>query len=497
VTELLNDLPLHGLVDARLLPDAALVDGRWIYADDDGVFDVDDPATGSVISRIPNLGVGETRRAIDAAHAAQPAWAGRTAADRARILRRWSELLLEHQDDLAQILTAEQGKPLADAAGEVRGAAAFFEWYGEEAKRVNGETIPSPDPSKRIVVLKEPIGVCAGITPWNFPAAMVARKVAPALAAGCTFVLKPAEQTPLTALAMAVLGVEAGVPAGVLNVVTVDSSSVAAVGLELTTNPLVRKLTFTGSTVIGKRLMEQCASTVKKLSLELGGNAPFIVFDDADVDAAVQGAISSKFRNAGQICVAANRFLVATEVYDEFASKLAAAAQAMVPGPGTEPDSNLGPLIDRDAVAKVREHIEDALHHGATIVTGGETTVAGERFFQPTVLRNLSPASLMSREETFGPVAGLTPFTTEADAIRMANDTQFGLAAYFYTEGLARTWRVANALEFGVVGINTGLVATEVAPFGGFKESGIGREGSHQGIEEFLEVKYLAMGGMA
>jgi succinate-semialdehyde dehydrogenase/glutarate-semialdehyde dehydrogenase len=497
VPELLDEQTLRGRVSARLLPDAALIDGRWIQADNGARFDIDDPASGSVISRIPALGVAETRRAIDAAQAAQPGWARRTAADRARVLRRWSELLLEHRDDLARILTAEQGKPLADAVGEVRGAAAFFEWYGEEAKRVNGETIQSPDPTKRIVVLKEPIGVCAGITPWNFPAAMVARKVAPALAAGCTFVLKPAEQTPLTALAMAVLGVEAGVPAGVFNVVTVDSSSVATVGLELTTNPVVRKVTFTGSTAIGKRLMEQCSSTVKKLSLELGGNAPFIVFHDADVDAAVQGAVSSKFRNAGQICVAANRFLVATEIYEEFATKLALAAQAMVPGPGSESESHLGPLIDRDAVAKVREHIEDALHQGAMIMTGGQTTAAGERFFQPTVLRDLSPESLMSHEETFGPVAGLTRFTTEADAIRMANDTQYGLAAYFYTTDLARTWRVANALEFGVVGINTGLVATEVAPFGGFKESGVGREGSHQGIEEFLEVKYLAMGGMA
>ena len=493
--ETLSDMAIRELVDVRLLPDAALLDGRWIQADNDDRFDVDNPATGSVIAHVPALGVNECRRAIDAAHAAQPAWARLTAGKRARVLRRWAELIVAHKDHLARILTYEQGKPLAEATGEVGAAAAFFEWYGEEAKRVYGETIPSPDPSKRIVVLKEPIGVCVGITPWNFPAAMVARKIAPALAAGCTFVLKPADQTPLTALAMAVLGVEAGVPPGVLNVLTVAPREVDAVGLELTTNPKVGKLTFTGSTAVGKQLMAQCASTVKGVSLELGGNAPFIVFDDADVDAAVRGAISSKFRNAGQICVAANRFLVATEVYDEFAGKLAAAAESMVPGPGWEPGSQVGPLIDNAAVAKVRGHVEDALRHGATIVAGGGTTADG-RFFEPTVLDNVSPDSLMSRDETFGPVAGLTRFTTEAEAITMANDTEYGLAAYFYTAGLARTWRIAEALKFGVVGINTGMVATEVAPFGGFKESGIGREGSRHGIEEFLEIKYLSVGGI-
>ena len=492
----ISDIAIRDQVDARLRPDAALIDGRWVQADDEDRFGVDNPANGSVIAHVPALGVSEARRAIDAAHAAQPAWARRTAKERATVLRTWAELIVEHKDHLARILTSEQGKPLAEAAGEVVAAAAFFDWYGEEAKRVYGETIPSPDRSKRIMVLKEPIGVCVGITPWNFPAAMVARKVAPALAAGCTFVLKPAEQTPLTALAMAVLGVEAGVPPGVLNVLTVESRSVVAVGQELTTNPKVQKLTFTGSTAVGKQLMAQCASTVKKLSLELGGNAPFIVFDDADVDAAVQGAISSKFRNAGQICVAANRFLVATEVYDEFCTKLAAAAERMVPGPGSEPGSHLGPLIDDAAVAKVREHVQDAVQHGATIVTGGTTTESDGRFFRPTVLGNVSPDSLMSQSETFGPVAGLTRFSTESEAIAMANDTEYGLAAYFYTAGLSRTWRIAEALKFGVVGINTGMVATEVAPFGGFKESGIGREGSTQGIEEFLEVKYLSVGGI-
>jgi succinate-semialdehyde dehydrogenase/glutarate-semialdehyde dehydrogenase len=496
VPETMSDIAIRDLVDVRLLPDAALLDGQWIQADNGDRFDIDNPATGSVIARVPALGVSESRRAVDAAHAAQPAWARLTANERARVLRRWADLIVAHKDHLARILTCEQGKPLAEATGEVGAAAAFFEWYGEEAKRVYGETVPSPDPAKRIVVLKEPIGVCVAITPWNFPAAMVARKVAPALAAGCTVVLKPAEQTPLTALAMSVLGVEAGLPRGVLNVLTVDSRSVGAVGLELTTSPKVGKLTFTGSTAVGKQLMAQCASTVKALSLELGGNAPFIVFDDADVDAAVQGAISAKFRNAGQICVAANRFLVAAQVYDEFSAKLASAAESMVPGPGWEPGSQVGPLIDNAAVAKVREHVEDALQRGATIVAGGETTDAAGRFFKPTVLANVSPDSLMSRDETFGPIAGLTRFTTEAQAITMANDTEYGLAAYFYTAGLARTWRIAEALKFGVVGINTGMVATEVAPFGGFKESGIGREGSRHGIEEFLEVKYLSVGGI-
>jgi succinate-semialdehyde dehydrogenase / glutarate-semialdehyde dehydrogenase len=477
-----------------LIRSRCLVGGEWIEADSGATMPVHDPATGDTLGTVPKLGAAETRRAIEAANAAWPAWRALTAGARARILRRWFERILANQEDLAFLMTSEQGKPLAEARGEVLYAASFIEWFAEEGKRVYGDTIPGHQPDKRIVVIKEPVGVCAAITPWNFPLAMITRKAGPALAAGCTMVLKPAAQTPYSALALAALAAEAGMPPGVFSVVTGDA---AEIGGELTSNPLVRKLSFTGSTQVGVKLAAQCAPTLKKLSLELGGNAPFIVFDDADLDAAVEGAIASKYRNAGQTCVCANRLLVQDAVHDAFADKLAAAVARLKVGNGLEDGVTQGPLIDMKAVEKVEEHISDALARGGRLVLGGRRHALGGTFFEPTVLADVTPAMQVAREETFGPVAPLFRFATEAEAVRMANDTEFGLAAYFYTRGLSRAWRVAEALEYGIIGINTGLISTEVAPFGGMKSSGIGREGSKYGIEEYLEIKYLCMGGVA
>jgi succinate-semialdehyde dehydrogenase/glutarate-semialdehyde dehydrogenase len=482
------------LQDPKLFRQACYVDGAWIESTAHATIDVDNPATGDIVGTVPRLGQAETRAAIDAAARARPSWGGRTAKERAAVMRRWFELMLANQEDLARLMTTEQGKPLAESRGEVAYAAAFLEWFGEEAKRVYGDTIPGHQPDKRILVIKQPIGVVACITPWNFPLAMITRKAGPAIAAGCTVVLKPASQTPFSALALAELAGRAGVPRGVLNVIT---GSATEVGAELTGNPTVRKLSFTGSTEVGKILMSQCAGTVKKVSLELGGNAPFIVFDDADLDAAVEGAIASKYRNTGQTCVCANRLLVQDSVYDAFASKLAAAVGRLVPAPGLEAGATQGPLIDDRAVQKVESHIADATAKGAKVMTGGKRHARGGRFFEPTILTDVTTAMAVSREETFGPVAPLFRFETEADAIAIANDTEFGLAAYFYGRDVARIWRVAEALEYGIVGINTGLISTEVAPFGGVKESGIGREGSKYGLEEFLEVKYLCLGGIA
>jgi succinate-semialdehyde dehydrogenase / glutarate-semialdehyde dehydrogenase len=459
-------------------------------------FAVTNPATGDEIEHVPRHGVAETRAAIEAAERAYRPWRTRTAKERALVLRRLADLMLERQEELARLLTTEQGKPLAEARGEIAYAASFFEWFGEEAKRVYGDTIPSHQTDKRIVVLREPVGVTAGITPWNFPAAMITRKAAPALAVGCTMVVKPAEQTPLTALALARLAEEAGLPPGVLSVVTGNAEDAPVIGGELTSNATVRKLSFTGSTATGKVLMAQCAATVKKLSLELGGNAPFIVFDDADLDAAVEGAILSKYRNTGQTCVCANRLLVQDRVYDAFAAKLATAVRKLTPAPGFDEGATQGPLIDDRAVAKVESHIADATSKGAEVLVGGKRHARGGRFFEPTILTGVTPAMAVAREETFGPVAPLFRFATDEDAIALANDTEFGLAAYFYGRDIGRIWRVAEALEYGIVGINTGIISTEVAPFGGVKESGIGREGSKYGIEEFLEIKYLCLGGI-
>jgi succinate-semialdehyde dehydrogenase/glutarate-semialdehyde dehydrogenase len=440
------------------------------------------------------MGAAETRRAIDAAAQALPAWAARTAKDRALVLRRWFDLLLAHQDDLAMLMTAEQGKPLAESKGEIAYAASFIEWFAEEGKRLYGDVIPGHQADKRILVLRQPVGVVAAITPWNFPAAMITRKAGPALAAGCTMVCKPATQTPYSALALAELGSRAGLPKGVFNVIT---GSAAAIGAEMTSNPIVRKLTFTGSTEIGKQLMVQCAATVKKLSLELGGNAPFIVFDDADLDAAVQGAIASKYRNTGQTCVCANRLLVQAGVYDEFTRKLTDAVRKLRVGDGLAGVTEQGPLIDAKAVAKVEEHVADALSKGATLVLGGKRHSLGGTFYEPTILTGVTSKMLVAREETFGPVAPLFKFTSEAQAIAMANDTQFGLAAYLYTRDLARSWRVSEAIEYGIVGLNTGIISTEVAPFGGVKESGTGREGSKYGILDYTELKYICVGGVS
>ncbi|MBA2690309.1 MAG: NAD-dependent succinate-semialdehyde dehydrogenase, partial [Burkholderiales bacterium] len=451
------------------------------------------PADGSIIGFVPNMGAAETRRAIEAAHAAWPAWRTRTAKERAAVLRRWFELMLENQDDLADLMTLEQGKPRTEAKGEIVYAASFIEWFAEEAKRVYGDVIPQPQNDKRLLVIKQPIGVCAAITPWNFPSAMITRKAAPALAAGCTMVIKPASQTPFSALALCELAARAGMPKGVLSVVT---GNARAVGEEMTANPLVRKLTFTGSTEIGKVLMQQCAGTVKKMSMELGGNAPFIVFDDADLDAAVEGVMASKYRNTGQTCVCANRILVQDSVYQAFADRLVKKVRALKVGNGMEPGVTQGPLIDQSAVAKVENHVADALAKGAQVAVGGKRHGLGGNFFEPTVLTDVTPAMAVAREETFGPLAPLFRFQTEADALRLANDTEFGLAAYFYSRDIGRVWRVAEGLESGMVGINTGLMSNEVAPFGGVKESGLGREGSKYGIEEFLEIKYLCMGGV-
>ena len=482
------------LRDARLFREACYVDGQWVQAHSTEMINVDNPATSEVIGRVPRLGSAETRQAIEAANRAFPAWSKKTAKERAAILRRWFDLMMENQEDLARLMTLEQGKPLTESRGEVAYAAAFLEWFGEECKRVYGDTIPQHQADKRIVVIKQPIGVVACITPWNFPLAMITRKAGPAIAAGCTVVLKPASQTPFSALALAELAERAGMPKGVLNIVT---GSAKEIGGELTSNPLVRKLSFTGSTEIGKILMAQCAGTVKKLSLELGGNAPFVVFDDADLDAAVEGAIASKFRNTGQTCVCTNRILVHDVVYDAFATKLAAAVMTLKPAHGLTAGATQGPLIDDVAVEKVERHMRDAQSRGAKILVGGHRHALGGRFFEPTVLVDVTPQMAFAREETFGPVAPLFRFRTEAEAIGLANDTEFGLAAYFYGRDIARVWRVAEALECGIVGINTGLISTEVAPFGGMKESGLGREGSKYGMDEFIEIKYLCFGGIA
>ncbi len=471
-----------------LLRSTAFLGEKWIAADNGATLAVHDPATGAVLAAVPNCGAAETRRAIAAADAALPAWRALTAKQRSQTLQRWFALINDNADDLAQLITAEGGKPLAEAKGEVAYGASFVEWFAEEGKRAYGETIPATLADKRLVVIKQPIGVCAAITPWNFPLAMITRKVAPALAAGCTVVVKPAEQTPLTALALAALAEQAGFPAGVFNVLTGDP---VAIGGELTASPVVRKLSFTGSTEVGRLLMAQSAPTIKKLSLELGGNAPFIVFDDADVDAAVNGALIAKYRNTGQTCVCANRILVQADVYEEFAQKLAAGADKLKVGAGVEENVAQGPLIDDSALAKVETHVADALAKGARVLCGGARHARGGNFFQPTVLADVTPDMKVAREETFGPVAPLFRFATEAEAVAMANATEFGLAAYFYSRDVARCWRVGEALEYGMVGVNTGLISNEVAPFGGVKQSGLGREGSKYGIEEYLEIKYL------
>ncbi|MGY8821870.1 MAG: NADP-dependent succinate-semialdehyde dehydrogenase [Pseudomonadales bacterium] len=479
-----------------LLRQQAYLDGLWCDADEGGRTAIFNPATGELIGEVPNMGRAETRRAIEAAQAAQPAWRALTAKERAARLRRWYGLMLENQEDLARIMTAEQGKPLAEARGEVAYAASFLEWFAEEGKRLYGDVIPAHASDKRILVQKEPVGVTGAITPWNFPSAMITRKVGPALAAGCAMVLKPAPQTPFSALALAVLAERAGIPAGLFSVVTADAGMSREVGAELCESPIVRKLSFTGSTAVGIRLMQQCAPTLKKLSLELGGNAPFIVFDDADLDAAVEGAMISKYRNAGQTCVCANRIYVQDGVYDAFADKLAAAVARLKVGNGAEEGVTTGPLIDAAAVAKVQRHLQDALDKGATLLAGGKPHALGGTFFEPTLLGNVTAEMAVAREETFGPLAPLFRFSDEAEVIRQANDTEFGLAAYFYARDLGRVFRVAEALEYGMVGINTGVISTEVAPFGGMKASGLGREGSRYGLDEYVEIKYLCLGGL-
>jgi succinate-semialdehyde dehydrogenase / glutarate-semialdehyde dehydrogenase len=482
------------LKDSSLLKSQCFIDGQWVAADSGAVREVRNPATGELLVTVPDAGAAETRRAIEAASRAFGPWRAITADERARILRRWYELMMANQDDLARLMTSEQGKPLAESRGEIGYAASFIEWFAEEARRVDGDVIPSPWPDKRIFVIREPVGVCAAITPWNFPAAMITRKGGPALAAGCTIVVKPASQTPLSALAMAELAARAGVPAGVCSVVTGDSR---AIGAELTSSPIVRKLSFTGSTETGRILAAQCAPTVKRMSLELGGNAPFIVFDDADIGAAVAGAMVSKYRNTGQTCVCANRLLVQDGVYEAFAQQLAAAVAKLKVGNGMEAGVEQGPLIDTAALAKVEALVGDAISQGARALTGGRRHGLGRTFYEPTVLTDVGPTMRLAREEVFGPVAPLFRFTHEAEAICMANDTEFGLAAYFYARDLGRVWRVSSALECGIVGINTGLISTAVAPFGGVKQSGVGREGSRYGINEYLDLKYLCMGGIA
>ncbi|WP_338811401.1 NADP-dependent succinate-semialdehyde dehydrogenase (plasmid) [Agrobacterium leguminum] len=479
------------LKDPSLLRGQCFIAGEWLDADDGQAIDVGNPADGTTIATVPKMGRTETRRAIAAAEAALPAWRALTGKERAAILRKWFELLMQNQDDLAAIMTAEQGKPFPEAKGEIAYAASYIEWFGEEAKRVYGDTIPAPTADKRIVVIKQPIGVCAAITPWNFPAAMITRKVGPALAAGCTMVIKPASQTPLSALALCVLADRAGVPKGVLSCVTGSASDI---GAELTSNPTVRKLSFTGSTEIGKTLMAQCAQTVKRTSMELGGNAPFIVFDDADVEAAVKGAIASKYRNAGQTCVCANRFLVQSGIHDAFVKRLAEVVSVLKVGDGFDEGVQIGPLIDDKAVAKVEELVSDTVSRGGRVVAGGRRHALGHSFFEATVIADASPDAQIFAEEIFGPVAPVFRFDTEDEAIRLANNTQFGLAAYFYGRDIARVWRVAEALEYGIVGINEGLISTEVAPFGGVKESGNGREGSKYGMDDYLEIKYMCMG---
>ncbi|BCD89001.1 glutarate-semialdehyde dehydrogenase DavD [Pseudomonas solani] len=480
------------LNDLNLLREQAYVNGQWIEADDEGRFAVTNPANGELIAEVASLGRAETARAIDAAQAALPAWRARTAKERSSILRTWYELIMANQEDLAHLLSWEQGKPLAESRGEIAYGASFIEWFAEEAKRVYGDVIPHDKPGRRLVVIKQAIGVVAAITPWNFPNAMITRKVGPALAAGCTVVLKPASETPLSALALAELGERAGLPAGVLNIVTGTRSR--EIGGELTGNPRVQKLSFTGSTGIGKLLMAQCAETIKKVSLELGGNAPFIVFDDADLDAAVQGALGSKFRNSGQTCVCTNRLLVQSGVHDEFARRLVAAVNALKVAPADEDGAQQGPLINAKAVEKIEEHITDALAKGATLLAGGKRHALGGSFFEPTVLGDVTAEMLVARDETFGPLAPIFRFDTEEQAIALANDTEFGLASYLYTRDLGRAWRVSEALEYGMVGVNEGLISTEVAPFGGIKQSGLGREGSKYGIDDYIEQKYMCLG---
>jgi succinate-semialdehyde dehydrogenase/glutarate-semialdehyde dehydrogenase len=481
------------LTDPALLRDRALVDGRWIAADDGETFPVHNPATGALLGVVPRLGAAETQRAIAAAAAAWGAWRARTADDRAALLRRWHAAVLAAAEDLAQLMTAEQGKPLAEARGEVQYAAAYIDWYAEEARRINGQTLASPLADRRLLVLREPIGVCAAITPWNFPLAMITRKVAPALAAGNPIIVKPAEATPLSALALAVLAERAGLPPGVLQVVTGEPR---AIGGALTGSPVVRKLSFTGSTGVGRLLYAQSAPTIKKLSLELGGNAPFIVFDDADIDAAVQGALASKYRNSGQTCVCVNRFYVHDAVYDEFAAKLSKAVATLKVGNGADEGVTQGPLINEAAVQKVQAHIADAVERGAQVLAGGRRHALGGHFFEPTVLAGVDGSMRVAREETFGPVAALIRFSSDDEVIALANDTEAGLASYFYSRDISRIWRVAGALEYGMVGINTGLISTAVAPFGGVKQSGFGREGSAQGIDDYLVTKYVAMAGL-
>ena len=479
--------------DSSLLRQQCYVDGQWIGADDGGSMPVVDPATGALVGSVPVFHAAETKRAIDAANRALPAWRAKTAKERSAILRKWHDLMQANAGDLARILTAEQGKPLAEAKGEIAIAAAYVEWFAEEAKRVYGDVIPTMANDRRLVVVKEPVGVCAAITPWNFPSAMITRKVSPALAAGCTVVIKPAEATPFSAFALAELAGRAGFPPGVLNMITGDAQSI---GAEMCANPVVRKISFTGSTEVGRLLMKQVAPTIKKISLELGGNAPFIVFDDADLDAAAEGAIVSKYRNAGQTCVCANRFFVHEKVYDAFAQKLAVKVGALKVGRGTETGVTQGPLINADAVAKVEEHLADAKARGAKVAIGGTRHALGGTFYQPTVLTGVTPDMQIFREETFGPVAPLIAFKDDAEVVELANRSEFGLASYFYSRDIGRIWRVAEALEYGMVGVNTGLITTEVAPFGGMKQSGLGREGSKYGIEEFVEVKYICFGGV-
>ena len=484
-------LPALSLKDPKLFREQCYIDGAWTSADSGKTFPVTNPATGEKLGTVPDLGAAETRRAIAAADAALAGWRAKTGKERAAILRKWNDLILANLDDLALLLTTEQGKPLAEAKGEITIGAAYIEWFAEEAKRVYGDTIPTPWADKRIVVVKQPVGVCGAITPWNFPHSMITRKVAPGLAAGCTIVLKPAEQTPFSALALAELAERAGFPKGVLNIVTGDPP---AIGGELCANPTVRKMSFTGSTEIGRLLMRQSADTVKKLSLELGGNAPFIVFDDADIDAAVEGAMISKYRNSGQTCVCANRLFVQDKVYDAFAAKLTEKVKALKTGRGTESGVTQGPLIDAAALAKVEDHVADATKGGAKLLTGGKRDARGGTFYEPTVIVDATPSMKIFREETFGPVAPLFRFRTDDEVVKMANDTEYGLAAYFYSRDIGRVWKVAEALDYGMVGVNSGLITTEVAPFGGVKQSGLGREGSMHGIEEFVEVKYICMG---
>ena len=475
----------------RFLKQQCYIDGKWCDADSGGTINVTDPGNGQVLGTVPNMGAAETARAIDAAERALPAWRARTAGDRAKILRKFFDLMMANQDALGELLTREQGKPLAEAKGEIAYSASFIEWFAEEGKRAYGDVVPAHAADRRIVVLKQPIGVVAAITPWNFPSAMIGRKIGPALAAGCTVVLKPASATPYSALALAAIAEEAGLPAGVFSVVT---GSARAIGGELTRNPKVRKLTFTGSTEIGIQLMRECAETVKKVSMELGGNAPFLVFDDADVDAAVEGALISKFRNAGQTCVCTNRFYVQDGIYDAFVAKLAERVNSLKVGYGMDEGTIIGPMIDEAGVEKVEEHLEDALAGGGKVLAGGKRSALGGTFFEPTVIANVTAGMKLAREETFGPLAGVIRFKDEEEAIRLANDSEFGLASYFYARDLSRVWRVAEALEAGIVGINTGLISTEVAPFGGIKQSGLGREGSRHGLDDYMELKYLCMG---